>query len=75
MYATMPLLPTAAKRIPKETLSVRLDPSLIEKLDEYCEFIGNGRQDVIQNALTYIFDQDNEFHTWAQERTSKKSPR
>lgn len=69
----MPLLPAAVKKIPKETLSVRLDPELIERLDEYCSFIGNGRQDVIQNALTYIFDQDKEFHTWVQDQASKTS--
>ena len=70
----MPLLTKAAPRVPKETLSVRLDPLLIERLDAYCEFIGNGRQDVIQSALTYIFDQDKDFITWAKERKSQQKP-
>jgi hypothetical protein len=71
MYAIMPLLPTIPKRRPKETLSVRLDPTLIEQLDDYCTFINSGRQDVIQSALTYIFEKDKDFITWLHERTLK----
>ena len=71
----MPLLPKLPKRMPKETLSVRLDPALIEQLNNYCTFINSGRQDVIQSALTYIFEKDKDFITWLQERMSENPPR
>lgn len=68
----MALLQKIEKRPPKETLSIRLDPNLIELLDEYCNFIGGGRQNVIQSALTYIFEKDGDFQVWLKQRKSKK---
>ncbi|MHB1838992.1 MAG: hypothetical protein ACYCPD_04455 [Acidobacteriaceae bacterium] len=72
MLALMALLKKIEKRPPKETLSVRLDPYLMELLDDYCNFIGNGRQDVVQSALAFIFEQDGDFKAWLKQHKLSK---
>ena len=60
----MPLINILAKRIPKQTLSIRIDPELKVLLDKYCCFIHSGRHHVVTQALLLAFERDREFHAW-----------
>jgi hypothetical protein len=62
------LPPPAARPIPKTTLSVRIENSMRELLDCYCEFAGCGRQHVVHEALRFTFQQDGEFQRWLEIR-------
>lgn len=58
------LPPPAARPLPKTTLSVRIENSMRELLDRYCEFAGCGRQHVVYEALRFTFQQDSDFQHW-----------
>jgi hypothetical protein len=60
----MPLINILVKRIPKQTLSIRIDPELKNLLDKYCCFIQSGRHHVVAEALLLAFERDSEFQAW-----------
>jgi hypothetical protein len=60
----MPLINILIKRLPKQTLSIRIDPELKNLLDKYCCFIRSGRHHVVAQALLLAFERDSEFQTW-----------
>lgn len=63
------LLPSPDPRpAPKPTLSIRIEPSLRDLLDKYCEFALCGRQHIVQEALKMIFQQDADFQHWLEVR-------
>jgi hypothetical protein len=60
----MPLINILVKRVPKQTLSIRIDPELKNLLDKYCCFIQSGRHHVVAQALRLAFERDREFQEW-----------
>lgn len=58
------LPPPAARPQPKTTLSIRIEGSMRDLLDRYCEFAACGRQHVVHEALRFTFQQDSEFQHW-----------
>jgi hypothetical protein len=60
----MPLINILVKRIPKQTLSIRIDPGIKNLLDKYCCFIQSGRHHVVAQALLLAFERDREFQAW-----------
>ena len=60
----MPLINILVKRMPKQTLSIRIDPELKNLLDQYCCFIQSGRHHVVAQALLLAFERDHEFQAW-----------
>jgi len=66
----MPLINILVKRIPKQTLSIRIDPELKNLLDKYCCFIQSGRHHVVAEALLLAFERDSEFQAWLKAHSS-----
>ena len=61
----MALLPSPEPRpAPKPTLSIRIESTLRDLLDRYCEFARCGRQHIVQEALKLAFEQDTDFQHW-----------
>jgi len=71
----MPLINRIEKRVPKGTLSVRVDEDLKEQLDLYCNFIQSGRQHVVDQALRLLFEHDHDFQTWLKQREVQHAER
>jgi predicted transcriptional regulator len=65
----MPLIP--ARHVEeKDTLSLRLDRPLHERLKQYAEFIQSPKDYVMGHALSRLFRQDKEFVTWLEARSA-----
>lgn len=64
----MSLIQKPPKHLPKETLSIRLEPRVKQMLDAYCSFVECGRQHIVEQALLYTFQQDAEFQRWRQQQ-------
>lgn len=48
----------------KVRLDVRLEESLLKRLDQYCQFKESDRDWVIGAVLTVLFKKDREFAAW-----------
>ena len=59
----MPLIP-AQPIVEKETLSLRLERVLHERLKQYAAFIQSPKDYVIGQALRRLFEKDHEFAEW-----------
>ena len=59
----MPLIP-AQPTVEKETLSLRLDRAVHERLKHYAAFIQSPKDYVIGQALRRLFEKDHEFAEW-----------
>jgi predicted transcriptional regulator len=59
----MALIP-AQPSIQKETLSLRLDRAINERLKQYAAFIHSPKDYVIGQALRRLFEKDHEFAKW-----------
>ena len=59
----MPLIP-AQQTVEKETLSLRLDRALHERLKQYAAFLQSPKDYIISQALRRLFDKDHEFAAW-----------
>jgi hypothetical protein len=73
----MPLLAVEPKG-KSHILRLELDGNTRERLNQYCAFANNAREDsVIRAALNHAFDEDKEFQTWSSipENLSKIRPR
>jgi len=65
------LLPSPDPRPePKPTLSIRIEITMRDLLDSYCEFAQCGRPHIIQEALRLAFQQDTDFQRWLEMRRS-----
>lgn len=69
----MPVIAPPRRRVPKITLSTRLDASLRELLDEYCRFAQCGREHVVSESLRRTFEQDYEFQKWRSRHGAQES--
>ena len=67
------LPPPAARPLPKTTLSIRIESSMRDLVDQYCEFAGCGRQHVVYEALRFAFQQDTDFQQWLESRSMKEA--
>lgn len=68
----MPLIQTQLKRN-RETVTVKLDKSVIDQLKLYAEFIDSTQEHVVNEALALTFRKDKEFLEWV--TTRKGTPR
>lgn len=59
----MALIP-AQPTVDKETLSLRLDRAMHERLKQYAAFIRSPKDYVIGQALRRLFEKDQEFTAW-----------
>ena len=57
----MSLIPKPIKSAPKPTLSIRLRPEIKQQLGHYCALFNYGPQHVVEQALIYLFERDEEF--------------
>jgi hypothetical protein len=64
----MPLIPAQPTIVPRETLSVRIDRVIHERLKLYAEFIQSSKEYVISQALRQLFRKDREFAAWLEAR-------
>ena len=69
----MPLIPARPHVDEKDTLSLRLDRPLHERLKRYAEFIDSPKDYVISQALSQLFRKDKEFATWLEARPATSS--
>jgi hypothetical protein len=60
------------RRVPKITLSTRLDASLRDILDEYCRFAQCGREHVVAESLRRTFEQDYDFQKWRSRHSAEE---
>lgn len=51
---------------PKERVEAKLELSLIEKLERYCEYLDSDRDYVVSQALEIAFKKDKGFGEWLQ---------
>lgn len=68
----MPVITPPSRRVPKITLSTRLDASLREVLDEYCRFAQCGREHVVSESLRRTFEQDYDFQKWRSRHSAEE---
>ncbi len=59
----MPLIP-AQRTVEKDTLSLRLDRAVHERLKQYATFIQSPKDYIIGQALRRLFEKDHEFAAW-----------
>src|SRR5579871_636510 len=64
----MPLIPTQQTLEQKDTLSLRLEREIHERLRQYAEFIQSPKDYVIGQALRRLFRKDKEFAAWLDRR-------
>ncbi len=70
----MSIIPAQPQVEPKDTLSLRLDRVLHERLKQYCEFIQSPKDYVIGQALRQLFRKDREFAAWSDSAAKAKTP-
>jgi len=69
----MPLIP-AQSIVEKETLSLRLERVLHERLKQYAAFIQSPKDYVIGQALRRLFEKDHEFTEWLKTHEPATAP-
>jgi hypothetical protein len=54
------------ERVPpkKEQCHVRLDPDVMQMLNQYCIFIESSPNYVVEESLRYTFTKDRDFQNW-----------
>ena len=62
----MPIIPAQPHVEQKDTLSLRLDHEVHERLKQYAEFIQSPKDYVIGQALRRLFRKDKDFATWVE---------
>lgn len=55
----------------KERIDVKLERTLLETLDQYCQYLESDRDYAVSNVLMVAFKKDKGFATW---RASSKAP-
>jgi predicted transcriptional regulator len=70
----MPIIPAQPQVEPKDTLSLRLDRVLHDRLKQYCQFIESPKDYVISQALRQLFRKDREFAAWSASASSEQAP-
>ena len=66
----MPLIAAQPMAEHKDTLSLRLDRAVHERLKQYAEFIQSPKDYVIGQALCRLFRKDKDFLAWLEARTA-----
>jgi hypothetical protein len=66
----MPLL--EIQTVNKITVTVALDESIAQKVDQYALFINAPSDEVVSKALDYVFSKDKDFLSFAQSVDGKK---
>ena len=64
----MPIIPAQPHVEQKDTLSLRLDREVHERLKQYAEFIQSPKDYVIGQALRRLFRKDKDFTVWIESR-------
>lgn len=69
----MPVIEPEAKPAKKVVFSARVDPSVVETLRAYCDFLNSSSQHhVVEQLLQYAFNSDTEFQAWLQQHGTTK---
>ena len=64
----MPVIEPEAKPRKKVLFTARVDPSVVETLRAYCEFLNSSSQHhVVEQRLRYVFNRDPEFPAWLEQ--------
>jgi hypothetical protein len=66
----MPIIPSQPQLEHKDTLSLRLDHAVHERLKQYADFIQSPKDYIIGQALRRLFRKDKEFTAWIEARES-----
>jgi len=68
----MPVMEPEARPRKKVLFTGRVDPSVVEMLRAYCEFLNSSRQHhVVERLLRYAFSRDKEFQAWLEPAKGK----
>jgi hypothetical protein len=68
----MPLLEVT--KIQKVTATVTLEESTAKQVDQYAAFLKAGADDVINQALIYVFTKDKDFQKFCEGNSDVKAP-
>ncbi len=60
----MPILKSSPKQPKNETLQLRIEGGMKQRLAKYAEFIDSTESYVVSEALKLIFRKDDEFREW-----------
>jgi predicted transcriptional regulator len=60
----MPILKSSPKPPKNETLQLRIEGDMKQRLEKYAEFIDSTESYVVSEALKLIFRKDDEFRKW-----------
>ena len=65
----MPILKLTQK-VPKSGLTVKIASNVVDELKRYAEYTNAGTNEIVQQALAYVFDRDAEFQKWKERQIS-----
>lgn len=69
----MPVIEPEDKPRKKALFTARVDPSVVEMLRAYCEFLNSSSQHhVVEQLLRYAFSRDKEFQAWLEQHPLDK---
>ncbi len=59
----------------KALFTTPVDPSVVEMLRVYCEFLNSSQHHGVEQFLRYAFSRDKEFHAWLEQHLPDKQER
>jgi hypothetical protein len=69
----MPILKLTHK-VQKSGLTVKIASAVLDDLKRYSEYTNAGTNEIVQQALAYVFEKDGQFHKWKEQQVSVAPP-
>jgi len=69
----MPILKLTQK-VEKCGLTVKIASNVLDDLKRYADYTNAGTNEIVQQALAYVFDKDAEFQKWKEHQASAALP-
>jgi len=65
----MPIL-KLTQRVQKSGLTVKIASNVLDDLKRYADYTNAGTNEIVQQALAYVFEKDAEFQKWKEHQTT-----
>jgi hypothetical protein len=59
-------------KLSRERVEAKLEQSLVQRLEQYCQYLESDRDYVISQALVIAFEKDHGFREWSRSRQTEK---
>jgi len=69
----MPILKLTQK-VQKSSLTIKIANNVVDDLKRYADYTNAGTNEIVQQALAYVFDKDAEFQKWKEHQTTAAVP-